>query len=454
MGSRPRVDATAIWKAGVKAVDSARLVREELRREGSRLVHYPAIDLSKIERIVVLGAGKAGGGMARGVEEMFRPEVDAGRVTGWVNVPADCVEPTRAIHLHAARPAGVNEPTVEGVQGAERILDLASRVGPNDLCLVLISGGGSALLPAPVPGISLADKLAVTRWLMSHGATIQELNTVRRRLSRIKGGGLLRAIANGRVVTLVISDVIGNPLDLIASGPTVPFQGDPSAAFQILSRLAPNRGEIPAAVWSVLEADPPANSTREIEQEIRVIGDNRTAVEAAAREAERLGYRAIVLGWDQPGVARDVGAELARTLARAVRSENGGSQPVAFISGGEPIVHLAKTAQPQRGGRNQELVLSALVELSGVLSTEEWRRVAILSGGTDGEDGPTDAAGAVADRAVLTSAREAGLDPASYLAINNSYPFFEAVGGLVKTGPTHTNVMDVRVAVVRRGGTP
>lgn len=454
MGSLPRVDATAIWKAGVEAVDSARLVREELQRDGSRLVRHPALDLARIERIIVLGAGKAGGGMARGVEAVFRPEIDAGRVTGWVNVPADCVEPTRAIHLHAARPAGVNEPTAEGVRGAERILELAAQVGPHDLCLVLISGGGSALLPAPVPGISLADKLAVTQWLMSHGATIQELNTVRRRLSRIKGGGLLRAISNGRVMTLVISDVIGNPLDLIASGPTVPFQGDPSAAFQILSRLAPNRGEIPAAVWSVLEADPPANSTHVVKQDIRVIGDNRTAVEAAAREAERLGYRAIVLGWDQPGVARDVGAELARTVARAVQSENVGSEAVAFISGGEPIVHLAKTAQPQRGGRNQELVLSALVELSGVLSTEEWRRVAILSGGTDGEDGPTDAAGAVADGAVLASTREARLDPASYLAINNSYPFFDAVGGLVKTGPTHTNVMDVRVAVVRRSGTP
>jgi glycerate-2-kinase len=448
------VDATAIWKAGVKAVDSARLVREELQREGSRLVRYPAIDLSKVERIIVLGAGKAGGGMTRGVEEMFRPEIDAGRVTGWVNVPADCVEPTRAIHLHAARPAGVNEPTFEGVQGAERILDLASRVRPNDLCLVLISGGGSALLPAPVPGISLADKLAVTRWLMSHGATIQELNTVRRRLSRIKGGGLLRAIPEGRVVTLVISDVIGNPLDLIASGPTVPFRGEPPAALQILARLAPDRSAIPEAVWAVLEAAPPTTSTREVEQEIRVIGDNRTAVDAAAREAERLGYRAVVLGWDQPGVARDVGAELARTVARAVRSENGGSEGVAFISGGEPIVHLAKSDRPRRGGRNQELVLAALVELSRVLSAEEWGRVAVLSGGTDGEDGPTDAAGAVADGGVLASAREAGLDPEAYLAINNSYPFFEATGGLVQTGPTHTNVMDVRVAVVRRGGAP
>jgi glycerate-2-kinase len=300
-----------------------------------------------------------------------------------------------------------------------------------------------------VPGISLADKLAVTRWLMSHGATIQELNTVRRRLSRIKGGGLLRAIPNGRVMTLVISDVIGNPLDLIASGPTVPYCGDPFEALQILSRLAPSRGEIPKAVWSVLEVDPPPNSMHEAKQEVRVIGDNRTAVEAAAREAERLGYRAIVLGWDQPGVAREVGAELARTVARAVRSENGGSEAVAFISGGEPIVHLAKSDRPRRGGRNQELVLSALVELSRVLSAEEWKRVAVLSGGTDGEDGPTDAAGAVADGVTLASARETGLDPEAYLAINNSYPFFEATGGLVKTGPTHTNVMDVRVAVVR-----
>src|SRR5262245_2053375 len=236
--SQLRDDALAIWHAGLVAVRSDRLVRDNLRVQGDRLVIGPEeLPLAKIRRIAVVGAGKAGAGMAAGVEQALGPRLlEEKQVTGWVNVPADCVRPLAKIQLHAARPAGVNEPTAEGVFGAEKILEIVGSLGPDDLCLCLVSGGGSALLPAPVPGISLADKQALTRHLSAAGANITELNTVRKQLSRIKGGGLARACRAGRLVSLIISDVLGDPLDVIASGPTVPDTGTADDALAILER--------------------------------------------------------------------------------------------------------------------------------------------------------------------------------------------------------------------------
>ena len=220
-----RKDLFAIFRAGLEAVRSDGLVEAALRRDGRFLLigDCEPIDLDQVSRIVVVGAGKAGAGMARGVEHVFEdaPQIDR-RIEGWINVPEDCVETLRRIHLHGARPAGVNEPTEAGVQGAVEILRRVESVGPNDLCLCLLSGGGSALMPAPVEGISLEDKQAVTRFLSAAGANIEELNTVRKHLSRVKGGGLAAACKAGRFYTLIISDVLGDPLDVIASGPTVP----------------------------------------------------------------------------------------------------------------------------------------------------------------------------------------------------------------------------------------
>jgi glycerate 2-kinase len=218
-----RDDALEIWRAAVRAADSARLVREAVHVEANQLLAAgEQCDLDRIGRIVVVGAGKAGAGMAAGLLEALGESVVAKKhVTGWLNVPADCVRTLPPITLHPARPAGSNEPTAAGVAGADEILRLVQSLGPDDLCLCLISGGASALLPAPAEGISLADKLAVTRHLSAAGANIVELNTVRKHLSRIKGGGLARACRARRLITLVISDVIGDPLDAIASGPTV-----------------------------------------------------------------------------------------------------------------------------------------------------------------------------------------------------------------------------------------
>ncbi|HEV8066707.1 MAG TPA: DUF4147 domain-containing protein [Planctomycetaceae bacterium] len=445
--TRLRDDALAIWRAGVEAVDSERLVRACVRpAEHAVEICDQRFELEPGARIVAVGAGKAGAGMAAGLEAALAGSPLAERTSGWVNVPADCVRPLQQIHLHAARAPGVNEPSAPGVAGANEILRRVRQLSADDLCIVLLSGGASALLPAPVPGISLADKLAVTRLLMAGGATINELNCVRKHLSAIKGGNLARAAGNARVVALIISDVIGDPLDVIGSGPTVTDRSTVADALAVLKRVASRRSDVPESVWTLLEAkrrappDPPLPAT----VWNFVIGNNETALSAAAEQAAKLGYATHSLGSGNQGEARDVGRQLAQ-LVRALRDSNAAATgPICVLGGGETTVRLAPTDQPRRGGRNQELILGAV----DALWDDGMKLVAVLSGGTDGEDGPTDAAGAVADADLIRTARELGLTPESFLAINNSYEFFERTGGLVKTGPTHTNVMDVWVALI------
>lgn len=444
--SKLRDDALRIWQAGVAAVRSETLVRDAVRLHRQTLeIGDQSLELADIGRIVVVGAGKAGAGMAAAVEQALGPRVLAEKqVTGWVNVPADCVRPLAKIKLHPARPAGLNEPTAEGVAGAEEILKLVGGLGPDDVCLCLISGGGSALLPAPSAGVSLAEKQALTRHLSGAGADIQALNTVRKQLSRIKGGGLARACRGGKLFTLIISDVVGDPLDVIASGPTVVDPATPQQALAVLRQFGATETVFPG-VFAHLAAKaaahhPPSAITTEVHN--LIIGNNARAVEAAGLEASRLGYEATLSPATAPeGLADEVGWHVAQR-ALALRDHAG---PNCLISGGEPVVKLAPAAERGRGGRNQQLVLAALAAL---LAEGQPHRIAILSGGTDGEDGPTDAAGAVLDPALVQEARRRGLDLQSYLAKNDAYNFFEPLGGLIRTGPTHTNVMDLRVAVV------
>ena len=502
---RLRDDALRIWNAAVAAVDAERLVRENVAVDGEWLkVSGRRWRLSELGRIVVVGAGKAGAGMAAGLEAALgEPLAERHHLAGWLNVPADCVRPLRRIVLHAARPAGVNEPTAAGVAGAERILALVESLGPRDLCLCLLSGGGSALLPAPLGTISLADKQAVTRRLSAAGANIRELNTVRKQLSRIKGGGLARHCRAGALATLVISDVLGDPLDIIASGPTVPDPSTPAEALAILDRLlgVDTPPSIRAALLSRLSEPPPptsappavtsdaaapadgaatvggdtviaggdaataggdaavARTTGEYrtatgcEVSHQVIGNNAVAVAAALAEAERLGY--AVSGESSrtlEGDAEDLGRQLVQRAAALRVTQSVG----ALVTGGEPIVRLAPPEVRGRGGRNQQLVLAALEEwiaadaAPGKHSTSGAAdALVLLSGGTDGEDGPTDAAGAIADRGIWAAARRRGLSPKDFLARNDAYHFFEQAGGLIKTGPTHTNVCDVRVLLWR-----
>ncbi len=439
-------DALAIWHAGLNAVRSDQLIRESLHVEGPLLIiGDEEISLRSLRRIVVVGAGKAGAGMAAAVEEVLGPTLtEEKQLTGWVNVPADCVRPLKWIRLHAARPAGVNEPTAAGEAGATEILRLVESLAPDDLCLCLLSGGGSALLPAPVEAITLDDKLAVTRHLSAAGANIEQLNTVRKQLSRIKGGGLARACRAGRLVSLILSDVLGDPLDLIASGPTVEYSSTPEAALALLEQFSSHEADIPAAVlqWlrrPQLQRPPPPDCP----VTNLVIGNNATAVDAAGMEAERRGYsHAMISARQSEGLAEDVGRHLA-AMARQMRDRPG---PDCLISGGEPVVRLVESSRRGQGGRNQQLALAALE----AFWEDGARDVAFLSGGTDGEDGPTDAAGAFFDAGILQAARKKGLSPQEFLTRNDAYRFFQPLDALLKTGPTHTNVCDLRVVVTRR----
>ena len=447
-----REDALAIWQAGVDAVKSDRLVREFVQVAGSQLlVGDEPIDLPSIRRIAVMGAGKAGAGMATGLEEALgEPLMTAKELTGWINVPADCTQKLSRIYLHPARPAGINEPTADGVYGAEWILDTVAALGPDDLCICLLSGGGSALLPAPMEGVSLADKIILTKHLSAAGANIQELNTVRKHLSRIKGGGLALACGAGRLITLIISDVIGDPLDVIASGPTVEDTSSAQQALDILERLDPVRS-IPASIYQHLENECTQTSTtgkNTIRCEVTnlVIGNNALAVDAAGIEAERRGYsHAMQAATKLEGAAEEVGVHLAE-MALSMKSTVG---PDCLITGGEPTVRLVPPEIRGKGGRNQQLVLAALERLlkEGDKSAEG---IVLLSGGTDGEDGPTDAAGAMLSAEVISEMRRRKLDPNGFLRRNDAYAFFEQTGGLIKTGPTHTNVCDLRVVTVSR----
>jgi glycerate 2-kinase len=444
-----REDALRIWRAAVAAVDSRRLVREAVRVENGQLcVAGQAFELARLRRIIVVGAGKAGAGMAQGLEEALGPELLAEkRVTGWLNVPADCVCPLTTIHLHAARQPGQNEPTPEGAAGAAEILRLVGEATPDDLCIALISGGGSALLPAPADGITLADKLAVTRHLSAAGADIRQLNTVRKQLSGIKGGGLRRACRAGHLVTLIISDVLGDPLDIIASGPTIDDPATAAHALAVLEQFRAAEAGIAPAVFDFLRSRShyPAHGGGCPTTNL-VIGNNATAVDAAAREADVLGYRPRVLSTDtHEGAAEDVGrrlAEMTIDIARLCSAVD------CLLSGGEPVVQLVPASERGLGGRNQQLVLAA----AECLSREAMDHFVLASGGTDGEDGPTDAAGALVDRPLLDEATKRALSIADYLHRNDAYHFFEPLGGLIKTGPTHTNVCDVRVIVVDRSG--
>jgi len=469
-----RRDALRIWQAGLDAVGSERLVRSALRVEGRTLVvGDDRLDLDRIGRIAVVGAGKAGAGMAAAVEDVLGPRLmEEKQLAGWVNVPGDCVRPLARIRLHGSRPPGVNEPTEAGAAGAAEILRLVASLDPSDLCLCLISGGGSALMPAPVEGITLADKLAVTRHLSAAGANIEELNTVRKQLSRIKGGGLARACCAGELIALIISDVLGDPLDVIASGPTVPDSSTPEAALAVLDRFRAAEAGISPRVFEHLRAAGGARKRKRGQNyfpsafhgdprgcsDIKnrsdpffsfscvtnlIIGNNATAVDAAGQEAVRLGYSpAMVSARTSEGHAEGVGRHLAG-MARRMRDEPG---PDCLVSGGEPVVKLVEAARRGLGGRNQQLALAA----AELLWDDGAQGMALLSGGTDGEDGPTDAAGALLDAQVLQAARLSGLDPHNFLARNDAYHFFAPLGALLHTGPTHTNVCDLRVAVVDR----
>jgi hydroxypyruvate reductase len=383
--------------------------------------------------------------MAAALEQALGAEVlRRHRAAGLVNVPAGAEAKTAFIRQHVARQQGANEPTEAAALGVGEMLQLVSSLGPRDLCFCVLTGGASALLPAPIEGFTLADKVALTREMSARGATIHQMNAVRRALSRVKGGGLARACGAGHLVALILSDVPGDDLDTIASGPTV-LRGRPvDEALQVLGDL--QVGELPVGRRAM---ELIASSTRRPAEKANpachvanlVVGNNATAVDAAGVEAEKLGYsHAMVAAAEPEGLVEEVATNLA-AMARRMRDAAG---PDCLISGGEPTVRLAPANRRGMGGRNQQLCLEALTRQA------DWQRLVLLSGGTDGEDGPTDAAGAWVDPSVADAALRSGLVAREFLARNDAYHFFEKAGGLLRTGPTHTNVGDLRVITVSR----
>jgi len=418
---RLRADAAAIRAAAIAAVAPEPLVARRLGVTGGRLAVEGAafVDLDAVERIVVVGAGKAAAGLAAGVIGVLGPQrLARHRVTGLVSVPAGCVLDAGPVDVRATRPAGMNLPTADVVAATREIVGLLAALGPRDLAIAVVTGGGSALLEAPREGVTLADVIAGTARLAAAGADIAALNAARRAWSAVKGGGLARACGAGRLLVLVLSDVIGDDLDVIASGPCMP--GVPTH---------------PPGVWT---------TPRGCRVEHVLLATNATAVEAAAGAARDLGYRVTARhaasGSDTQSAAEEIGRRLATEALAAA-----GSGPLAIIEGGEATVVVP--ADHGVGGRNQQTVLAAIDAVRG--SGVAWPAGVLLASiGTDGEDGPTDAAGAVADAEVVAAITVAGSDVPRALARCAAYPLLAAAGGLVITGPTGTNVADVRLVLV------
>ncbi len=434
--ARLRQAAAAILSAGLRAGDPERLVRASLRVRG-RTVRVAGTDYPRTGRLVIVAAGKAASRMARAAEQALGHALDE----------ALAVDTSAAVPLERTRLvlAGHPVPDERGLLAAVEVENVARRLGPRDLLLVLLSGGASALLPAPVPGVSLEDKAALTRQLLGAGAAIGEINAVRKHLSRLKGGGLARAAGAARVACLVLSDVVGDDISTIASGPTVPDPTTHADALEILRR----RGLLSSAPGSVrrhLEAGvrgerpetPKAGDPLFRRVSTRVVGSNRLSVAAAAREARRQGLRPLVLTTRLEGEAREAAGVLVAVLRECVESGRPAEPPVCLLAGGETTVTLRG---PGQGGRNQELAAAAARPLS------TFPRPAVVAAlATDGIDGVGGAAGGVADDQSLLRAERAGLAPVeAFLEANDSRAFLGPLGDLIVTGPTGTNVVDLTV---------
>jgi hydroxypyruvate reductase len=430
----------AIFEAGLRAGHVRPLLHQALRFDGSRLgVGSTDFDLDRLRRLIVLGAGKAAGAMAQVLEEILDDRIAQGLVV----VKDGRSTRTRRIRLVEA---GHPLPDARGLQAAQELLRLAHDAREDDLVLVLISGGASALTPAPVPGITLADKQLLTRQLLDAGATINELNAVRKHCSLLKGGQLAKVAAPAPVISLILSDVIGDHLDVIASGPTAPDKTTYREALAVLDRLG-LRDRVPTRVRGHLEqgvrGEIPENPkpTDPIFRKVtnHIIGNNSLVVEAALAEAGALGFNTYLLTRSLEGEARDAAQQFA-DLAREIRSQRAlVSPPACVIAGGETTVRVKGRG---RGGRCQEFCLAGALYIDGI------QDVLILAGGTDGSDGPTEAAGAVADGLTARRGRAMGLDASSSLEENDSHRFFSGLGDLLTTGPTNTNLLDLYLLLV------
>ena len=438
---QPRIRAllAQLLAKGLEAVDPASAVRRSVRRAGEALhIGGSRYDLRKYRRITVVGAGKASACMGIALERVLGDRLESGLVV----VKYGHAVPTRSIRVVEA---GHPVPDQNGQRAAAQVLGLARSLSRDDLLLVLISGGASSLLPVPWPGLTLADKQKTTQLLLRSGATIQEVNTVRKHLSAIKGGRLLDATA-ARVVSLILSDVIGDDLEAIGSGPTAPDPTTYADACNVLHRYRLWR-TVPSSIRTTLTSGkrggvpetpkPGSVSFRRVHNQ--VIGNNAGAVQAVAKAARKSRLHPLVLSTSLIGEAR-VAAKVFGAVAREIVAfDRPVPRPACVIAGGELTVTVGGKG---RGGRAQEFALAAALEIAGLRGA--W----VAGFGTDGSDGPTDVAGAVVDATAVSRARRLGMDPQKFLVRNDSYRFFKRLSGHITTGPTRTNVNDLYLLLV------
>lgn len=452
-------DALAIWRYGVDAVRADRVVETQSSWDGRWLtLGEQTWDLKGCSRLILVGAGKACDGMLLGLLRMLQKSgCPFPSLAGWFNIPERTApwhtDLPSGITLCQARPQGMNQPTEKVVSGTHEILNLVSNAHRNDCVVALMSGGGSALLCSPIEGLSLLEKVELTKALSDSGANIEQLNSVRRCLSNVKGGGLARACNAKVLITCILSDVLGDPLEIIASGPTVLTpEPDASYALKVLDTFFPNQfANIRTLLRKALHQDhlqSRANPRCELAHVL--LANNATAVDAAGQKAVELGYRYWMHCAPKcEGDVQSLGEKIASQLVATSTQEH----IDCLISGGEPTVVLPSIETRGIGGRNQQLALSVLLHLQRNQAWDPQQDFAFISGGTDGEDGPTDAAGAMINRMVIENMNKLGLNPVDYFQRCDAYRFFEQTQGLIVTGPTWTNVCDLRVTVLPRSKT-
>ena len=441
-GSRSRIALAEALNEALQAADPHAIIRDNVNLRNSILrVSDFSLKLDEFERIFVIGGGKASAGMALEIERIL-----GNRITGGsVNIP-DYSKPWPKSSRIVFNPATHPIPSQRGVLGVENMLQLVGKASGKDLVICLISGGGSALMPQPAPGITLSNKRKTTELLLTSGANIHETNTVRKHLSGIKGGRLAEKLFPAMILSLIISDVVGDELESIASGPTVPDDTTYQDAHKVLEShglwtKVPEsvRDHISKGMKGEVPETPKPGSTIFARVRNLLVGSNEHSCGAAARALRQKGYRTLVYSTKTQGESKEVGKTLSG-LARDIReSQIPIAPPAAIVAGGETTVTVQGKG---RGGRNQELALSAALSIQGL------KGILVASIGTDGVDGPTDAAGAVADGTTIERAMRNGLDVKSFLDENDSYPFFKKLDDLIITGPTGTNVNDIMIAIV------
>ncbi|MEW6375326.1 MAG: glycerate kinase [Thermodesulfobacteriota bacterium] len=437
--------AEAIFLKAISAVNPSEALKEFLRIQNGLLSvrisedSEKCFDLNTFDRLFLIGTGKASASMSQAIEEIFGDRLTLGLIT------------TKYGHGLPLKKTEVIEsghplPNQKGLEGAKKIQALLKESGPKDLVIFLLSGGGSALLPFPAGEIRLEEKQEVTQLLLDCGADIKEFNTVRKHISQIKGGWLARWAYPSTMLSFILSDVVGDPLDVIASGPTVPDPSTFEEAWEILEKYSLFKEIAPSIQKYLLSGrkgkveETPKPGDVVFERVFNtLIGSNIIALRAAEKEASSLGLNTLILSSLIVGETREAARFHSAIAKEVISSGNPIPKPACIISGGETTVTIKGHGL---GGRNQEFALAAALEISGV------EKVVLLSGGTDGTDGPTDAAGAIADNTTLKRAQSLGLGSKAHLENNDAYPFFQKLGDLLITGPTHTNVMDVRILLV------